>query len=209
MLFIPWHFPLHHDLSITGASQTAETEFKKQYPAIYKHLLQFKTQLSARNKAETGIRYEWYALQRCAASYWEEFEQPKIIYPDIAITCQFTFDNEQLFPDCTLFLIPSVRTYLLGILNSKVVEFFINQICPAIRGNFRRFKSIYVSQIPIPTGTKKQQTLLEQLVEQILTAKQADPQADTTPLEAEIDQVVYQLYNLTAEEIQIIEGQLN
>ncbi|MFB2738600.1 Eco57I restriction-modification methylase domain-containing protein [Umezakia ovalisporum] len=208
LLFIPWHFPLHNDLSITGASQTAETEFKKQYPVIYKYLLQFKTQLSERNKAETGIRYEWYALQRCAASYWKEFEQPKIIYPDIAVTCQFTFDNEHLFPDCTLFLIPSDRKHLIGLFNSKVVQFFINQICPAIRGNFRRFKSIYVSQIPIPKATKTQQTLLEKLVEEILTAKQANPQADITPLEAEIDQIVYQLYNLTPKEIKIIKGQI-
>jgi hypothetical protein len=57
----------------------AEKEFKKQYPAVYNHLSQFKKQLESRNAAETGIRYEWYALQRCAASYWQEFKNPKIL----------------------------------------------------------------------------------------------------------------------------------
>jgi len=178
----------------------------KKYPAIENYLSQYKKELTPGTGRKPGT-YQWYEIQDNIA-YWKEFEQPKIIYPDIAITCQFTFDNEQLFPDCTLFLIPSERQYLIGLLNSKVVQFFINQICPAIRGNFRRFKSIYVSQIPIPTATKTQQKLLEQLVEQILTLKQADPQVDTTPLEAEINRVVYQLYNLTAEEIQIIKSQI-
>ncbi|QOV24393.1 class I SAM-dependent DNA methyltransferase [Anabaenopsis elenkinii] len=209
LLFIPWHFPLHHDLSITGASQTAEREFKKQYPAIYKHLLQFKTQLSGRNKAETGIRYEWYALQRCAASYWKEFEQPKIIWGNLATKPQFAIAKQGFYLSAPANLVISPENeYILAILNSKITEFYIKQIAATRQGGFIEFKPMYVSQIPIPTATKTQQKLLEQIVEQILTVKQADPQADTTPLEAKINQVVYQLYNLTAEEIQIIKSQI-
>jgi adenine-specific DNA-methyltransferase len=150
LLFIPWHFPLHEDPSIEGASSRAEKEFEKKYPAIYNHLFQFKEQLSNRNQSETGIRYEWYALQRCAASYWQEFEKYKIVYPDIARKCEFTFDTNQIYPDCTLFIIPDVPIALLGILNSKLVEFFFKRISPSVRGDFMRFKSIYVEQIPIP-----------------------------------------------------------
>jgi hypothetical protein len=209
LLFIPWHFPLHHDLSITGASQTAETEFKKRYPAIYKHLLQFKTQLSGRNKAETGIRYEWYALQRCAASYWEEFEQPKIIYPNICKRNEFAWDESGYYTNQKAFIIPTNDKVLLAVLNSSVVMFLFEDLLSKLQGNFYEPSSIFMKYFPIPTATKKQQKLLKQLVEQILTVKQADPQANTTPLEAKINRVVYQLYNLTAEEIQIIEGQLN
>ena len=70
LVWIPWHFPLHLDKSIEGASEIAEQAFMEQYPAVYNHLLQYKQQLSARNKAETGIRYEWYAMQRWGANYW-------------------------------------------------------------------------------------------------------------------------------------------
>ena len=84
LLFIPWHFPLHENSTITGVSQNAEEQFRENYPSIYNHLLQYKDRLSNRNRAETGIRYEWYALQRCANTYLSEFEKPKIIYPDIS-----------------------------------------------------------------------------------------------------------------------------
>src|SRR5690606_3994399 len=72
LIYIPWHFPLHQDSSIKGASQEAENQFRLQFPAIYNHLLNYKEGLSKRNKAETGIRYEWYALQRWGANYWED-----------------------------------------------------------------------------------------------------------------------------------------
>lgn len=71
LIYIPWHFPLHKETSIVGASEKAELEFQKEYTDIYNHLLKYKEQLSNRNKAETGIRYEWYALQRWGANYME------------------------------------------------------------------------------------------------------------------------------------------
>jgi hypothetical protein len=206
LLFIPWHFPLHEDSTIFGASVKAEEAFRKQYPAVYKHLSQFKEQLSARNKAETGIRYEWYALQRCAATYYKEFEENKIVYPDIANNCNFAIDTIQMFPDCTLFMIPDKALVLSAILNSKTVEFFFAQICPKVRGNFMRFKSIYVSQIPIPSPTDTQDACVTEIVNKILEIKRQNPNADTSSLEKEIDQIVYQLYGLTDEEIGIIEN---
>jgi hypothetical protein len=73
LIYIPWHFPFQFDESIQGASEKAEQAFKEQYPAVYSHMLQYKEPLSNRNKAETGIRYEWYAMQRWGAKYWENF----------------------------------------------------------------------------------------------------------------------------------------
>ena len=72
LIYIPWHFPLQFDESITGASEKAEIAFQEQYPAVYQHMLKYKEPLSKRNKAETGIRYEWYAMQRWGAKYWVE-----------------------------------------------------------------------------------------------------------------------------------------
>uniref|UniRef100_UPI002432853A Eco57I restriction-modification methylase domain-containing protein n=1 Tax=Leyella stercorea TaxID=363265 RepID=UPI002432853A len=83
LIYIPWHFPLQFDESITGASEKAEIAFQEQYPAVYQHMLKYKEPLSKRNKAETGIRYEWYAMQRWGAKYWEDFSKPKIVYPNM------------------------------------------------------------------------------------------------------------------------------
>jgi hypothetical protein len=204
LIFVPWHFPLHDDPSITGASNMAECEFAKRYPAIFAHLLQFKSKLEERNRAETGVRYEWYALQRWGAEYWREFEQPKIVFPDIASTPQFAWDDAQTYLVNTSYILLAPR-WALGVLNSKAVLWFYCSISNAIRGGYLRFIAQYVSQIPIPPATPSQQKEITALVDNILAAKQADPSADVTALEREIDERVYRLYGLTPEEIKIVE----
>jgi hypothetical protein len=82
---------------------------------------------------------------------------------------------------------------LLGFLNSSIIQFFISQIFPAIRGNFRRFKSIYVSQIPIPTATEAEQKTIETLVQKCLEAKGQN----VGQWEQEIDEIVARLYGLS------------
>ncbi|QJB43482.1 Eco57I restriction-modification methylase domain-containing protein [Dolichospermum flos-aquae] len=134
----------------------------EKYPAIENHLSQYKDKLEMR-----AGDYKWFELQASPAEV-NRFEYRKIVYPDIASSCEFAFDNNSIFPDCTLFCIPSESEYLLGFLNSSIIQFFISQICPAIRGNFRRFKSIYVSQIPIPTATAAEQKAIETLVSYVL-----------------------------------------
>ena len=86
LIYVPWHFPLHKDTTIQGASEKAEKAFMEQYPAVYQHLLHYKEQLSARNKAETGIRYEWYAMQRWGANYSDDFNKPKICWASVGET---------------------------------------------------------------------------------------------------------------------------
>lgn len=53
---------------------------------------------------------------------------------------------------------------------------------------------------------RKKLNLLSPLVTQILAAKQRGPNADTSALERQIDEMVYELYELTPEEIAIVEG---
>ena len=132
-----------------------------------------------------------------------EFETPKIVYPDISKDSYFTLDRENFFPDCTLFLIPSQKIYIAGVLNSASIKFFFSQISPKIRGDFMRFKSIYVSQIPIPPAPEADCLAIETLVQQCLDAKGVGVEE----WEAEIDDRVAHLYGLTAEEMRIIRGE--
>ncbi|QOV24365.1 class I SAM-dependent DNA methyltransferase [Anabaenopsis elenkinii] len=183
------------------SQKEADKIFAKTYPGIYQYFEQFRKSLIKR--CDQG-KFFW-ELRSCI--YWEEFEQPKIIWGNLATKPQFAIAKQGFYLSAPANLVVSPENeHILAILNSKITQFYIKQIAATRQGGFIEFKPMYVSQIPIPTATKKQHKLLEQIVEQILTVKQADPQADTTPLEAEIDQVVYQLYNLTAEEIKIIEG---
>lgn len=205
LLYIPWHFPLHLDGSIKGASLKAEQAFLRDYPAIYEHLSRFRDDLESRKQDETGLRYEWYALQRYAAEYWQEFEKPKIIYPDIAQRAEFAFDDGGRFAVNTLYILPTSEKWLLSILNSSLMFWFYTKISAQIRGGFVRYIAQYVSQIPIVRNT--QINTVNLLTEQLLAAKATNPAADVSALEAEIDQRVYALYGLTAEEIRIVEGE--
>ena len=72
LLYIPWHFPLGNTVK-KGPLDEAENLFRSNYPVLYEYFLENKDRLLKRNKAETGIRYEWYALQRSGSSYKEDF----------------------------------------------------------------------------------------------------------------------------------------
>ena len=205
LLFIPWHFPFHNDKDISGASEQAEKAFQNQYKYIYEHLLKFKHKLGARNKVETGIRYEWYAMQRYASDYFHEFEQPKIMYQVLQVKPCFIYDDQGLYSNNSIWFIPSDDKALLGILNSKMGWWLISKYCTAIQNGYQLIWK-YFSQIPIATGHEAIKDMITLVVDQILSAKKIDPETDTTALEAQIDQLVYQLYELTEDEIKIIEN---
>ncbi|MDR2117595.1 MAG: N-6 DNA methylase, partial [Planctomycetaceae bacterium] len=97
--------------------------------------------------------------------------------------------------------------YLLGILNSKIISYwFAHKFGKLQRGIFPQFKINELAQFPIPNITPKKQQPIIDLVNQILSAKIENPNTDTTKLESKIDRLVYKLYNLTEQEIKIIEG---
>jgi len=162
--------------------------------------------LESRNKAETGIRYEWYALQRCAASYFKEFDKPKIIVPAIIKKPSNCWDSTGFYSNDKTTIVATDSKYVLGIMNCRITDFVMQQISSTKQGGYFEYKPVYIAQTPIPAASPNQQTEIETIVNQILTAKAADPTADTSALEAEIDRLVYALYGLTDDEIAIVEG---
>lgn len=92
--------------------------------------------------------------------------------------------------------------YLLGILNSRYASVLLTNI----RGGDYHIVPEHIRNIPIPPATATQQKPVIALVDKILAAKKQDPSADTSALEAQIDDLVYALYGLTAEEIAVVEG---
>ncbi|WP_071190018.1 TaqI-like C-terminal specificity domain-containing protein [Trichormus sp. NMC-1] len=96
--------------------------------------------------------------------------------------------------------------YILGILNSKLIDFVYTSINPEKGEALAQVKAFHLGLLPFYPISLKEQIPFIEIVDQILTAKKSDPNADTTALEAEIDQMVYQLYDLKTEKIQIIES---
>src|SRR5260221_17220 len=117
----------------------------EQYPAVFAHLQQYQPQLEARwDKGN-----HWWELRAC--DYYEEFEKPKIIFPDIADGCKFAFDTAGIYSTNTTYLMPvdPSQKYLVSLLNSSLVEFFFRDLSALIRSGYLRFFTQYVTQIPI------------------------------------------------------------
>jgi len=204
LLFIPWHFPLHNDPSIKGASSKAEEAFREQYPGVYNHLYKNKEGLMKRNVAETGIRYEWYALQRYGANYWKEFSKPKITWGNLALKSQFAFSEVDFVINAPSPFISTDNLYLLAVLNSKVGEYYIKSLGVARNGGYIEFKPMFVEQLPVPIISNNQHQVISELVKKILLNKKDGIATDT--LEKELNCIIYDIYNLTRDEKMFLES---
>lgn len=213
VIFIPWHFP---NTGSPKDMEQNEQDFFTHYPIIYAHLLSHKDELLKRNKDETGKRYEWYCLQRWAASYLQDFEKEKIVYGEIVQEPRFYLDNGEcelgvFYAEATSFILTGEHLrYLLGMLHSKLITFAFKTFYAGggLGESGYRYKKAFIERLPIPQITPKNQELAHKITdcaEQILQSKAKDPKANTQELEKEIDALVYQLYNLIDEEIKTIE----
>ncbi|MBN8587303.1 MAG: Eco57I restriction-modification methylase domain-containing protein [Rhodothermia bacterium] len=95
--------------------------------------------------------------------------------------------------------------FILALLNSKLFDFIYWTINPEKGEALAEVKAMHLDQLPIKLADNSTQEKIETLVDQILAKKSQDLSADTTDLENKIDTLVYQLYELTEEEIKIIE----
>ena len=216
IIYVPWHFPLHNDSSIKGASQAAEDEFKKQYSAIYNHLLKFKNELSNRNNAETGVRYEWYALQRWGSNYWEDFSKQKIVYIEIMtdnaqdgyeFPC-FTYDIQDTVVLNTAYIMTGNEVelkYILAILNSKLGRQLVKYYTVQLQQKQFRMLNQYVSNFPIPKASEERLESFKIKVDRILLHKKNND--DYSIIENELLQEIYSIFDLSLEEIEFIEIQ--
>ncbi|EJV6773450.1 Eco57I restriction-modification methylase domain-containing protein [Campylobacter jejuni] len=209
VIFIPWHFP---NVEKPKTMLENEQDLKEQYPSLYKHLLSHKERLSKRNKEETGIRYEWYCLQRWGANYYQEFEREKIGWQRITQEPSFILEKEYILLDSMAFMVANSKNelkYLLGFLNSNLIFYYFKNIGHLYSDKGFLLSNQYVEKFPIPKINSKNQKLADELInlaDDILKAKEQDKNANTQELENKINSLVYKLYNLNEEEIKIIKN---
>jgi adenine-specific DNA-methyltransferase len=188
-------FPYNDDYSIADI---------KEYPEISSYLEKQKAKLSQRAIIKEGLINKtkcWYEYQQINKTV--EYNTEYIIYPNVSFGNNFTLTKGAVI-DMTGFLIKSNSRYLLAILNSKLIAFLMNIWSISRRGGYLEYKVQYIEKIPIKNISEKEQKPFIELVEKILAGRKNDN--DTTELENQIDQLVYQLYGLTEEEIKIIEN---
>ncbi|HID0130470.1 TPA: class I SAM-dependent DNA methyltransferase [Campylobacter jejuni] len=178
----------------------------KHYPSLKKHFDEFYPQLEKR--ADKGLTP--YNLRNCA--YIEEFEKEKIVYPCImAKEPYFSYETSFAFAMAPANIITSnsdILKYILAFLNSDFIYLMLRKFYMG-GGIEGELKTNNLEKLPIPKINSKNQKLADELinlVDEILKAKEQDKNANTQELENKINSLVYKLYNLTEEEIKIIEN---
>jgi hypothetical protein len=197
-----------------------------QYPSVLRYLEQFKKELSPKKSKEQEIgrkpgKYEWYEIQDSTA-YYKDFEKPKIVWGNLATRASFSLDAKNGFyvnaPAC---IMPSSSRYVLGILNSNLMSYFLKSICAERQGGFIEQKPVYVSQVPIKEPTKEQEIEMTQRVEKMLqlnetlvkigdklTDERARIENEIAKTDSEIDELVYRIHGLTEDERKIVEDSM-
>ena len=193
----------------------------KRYPAVEAHLRPFKQRLEKR-----ATKQAWYELQQPQLAFAPLMDAEKLIFPDIATTPRFALDMTGFYGANTTYFIPRKDPYLLGLLNSRIGSFYFSVVCAGLEGKteiYLRFFGQYLEGFPVRTINVSDSTDREhrdrmvQLVTQMLEAKEQLAAAQTerdkafyeskcAMVDRQIDNLVYELYDLTPEEIAIVEG---
>jgi len=155
------------------------------------------------------------------------FHRTKLVVPDYNDEASFSFDNQGYFFKTGYGAIATEPTaspyFILGLLNSKLLFTYLRSISTSLRGGYVRFWSQYIEQLPIRTidsndvADKKRHDSIVTKVEAMLEAKKQLAKAHIdkkktyyenrcTALDRQIDRLVYDLYDLTDDEIEIVEG---
>ena len=189
----------------------SEAELTSKYPLIWDYFLECEEKLKGRENGKMNVS-QWWAFGRnqnlgC-------FSQPKIINQVLANHSALTLDTNQeyyfvgggtaggygitLKKDCELSYM-----YLLGLLNSTLLEKYLQSYSTPFKGGFFAYNRETMGKLPIATTTERKCKVVEPIVHNILTLKSQGK--DTTALEQQIDNMVYKLYELTYEEVKIID----
>jgi type I restriction-modification system DNA methylase subunit len=205
--------------------------FKAKYPLTWQYLLDNQDYLENRENGKLGGE-KWYAFGRSQAL--EVMPLPKIFTPDIAPRSAFSLDihGDNFFTGGVAggygILVNSSysREYILGLLNSRLLEWFIHQTATSMRGGWFSYESRFIRHLPIKTidfenpTEKDSHDKIIKLVEKMLEVKKSLAVAQTDrdkmfferyceSLDKQIDMLVYNLYKLSIEEINLIEEATN
>ncbi|EOX5906132.1 Eco57I restriction-modification methylase domain-containing protein [Campylobacter coli] len=173
------------------------------YPNLKKHLDKFQNVITSDNKP--------YGLHRARD---EKFftGSPRIVALRKCVgEPKFSYVDFDCYVSATFYVIKTQRInvkYLTAILNSKLIAFWLKHK-GKMQGNNYQIDKEPLLNIPIVDTNSKNKKLADELinlVDEILKAKEQDKNANTQELENKINSLVYKLYNLTEEEIKIIEN---
>jgi len=208
-------------------------ETLKNSPHSYSVLEKEQKNLSKRiwfGKNAIQLSGKWYGYMYL--DNYEFFKAPHLLTPSLSDKSNFTIGTGDLFVTGTAGVtsvvlkdIPESTEYILGVLNSKLISFFVQKHSPVFQGGYHKFSSPYLRKIPIrridfknPSELKLHNSLKELVMKMhslqsrlvSFADKRTDEQArieeEIKKTDAEIDDLVYKLYGVTDAERKVIES---
>lgn len=196
-------------LSIHNVIYTTKETKIDSYPETLYYLNIHKEKLSQKRETKKGT-LPWWCLHW--PRYKGLFENEKIILRQTSDKLIASFDNENYYTMNNVIIFQLLENtsfnykFILSLLNSKVMNFVYQNLTQEKSRVFAEVKPINIRKLPIKEISKDNQQPFIDKADEILEIKKANPQADTSALEREIDLMVYELYGLTQEEIEIVEN---
>jgi len=191
----------------------------EKYPAVKKYLEQFIPKINQtgevfvnkngiKEKTRKKTNNKWFETQDQIAFY-EEFAKEKIIWKRIGSSIRFSYSEDEIYClDSTCIATGEKVKYLTALLNSKLCNYQLIQNAPRTGMGDLILSVQAIEPLLVYYPNKIEQKNIEIIFDQILVQKKQNPDADTSTLEAKIDEMVYKLYGLTEEEIKIVEESL-
>jgi hypothetical protein len=208
-----------YNLTSHGAKLISKSELQKNFPLAWKYLTATRKLLESREDGKFIGVEKWWQFGR--NQNIAEMAKPKLLTQVLSKHSSFTEDAaaEYCFVGggnaggygVQIDLKGSMPPrYLLGLLNSRLLEFYLRNISTPFQGGFHSYARRFIEQLPIKTIDSKNKSDLaksreiERIVGEIIEAKKKDFNADTAILDSEIDQLVYDLYEVKPSDIDIV-----
>lgn len=146
-----------------------------------------------KEKGRKKTTNKWFETQD-SISYWDDFNQPKIIYPNMTKYLPFVFDTKQFVTNQKCFIVIGENlAFLTAFLNSSLFKFCFRDSFPELQGGTRELSKIFFDKIPVYQPNKTVEKEFLQLVNSI-------QESYTREKAIEIDKELFELYGLTQEE---------
>ena len=194
------------------ANLYSETEISALYPQGYAYLKECEGELRGREKGRLENDDFWFRY--IYPKNLVLFNHEKLVAPEISLGGNFAYDVKGEFYSTTKIYgyikketVKESYKFWLGLFNSRLFWYYLQNTGYVLRGGYFTFKTNYINPFPVPAyeNIVRVETEIVDLVDKVLLMKRENPQADTSVLEHQIDHIVYQLYGLTEEEINLIE----
>ena len=216
-----------------------EAELQRKFPNGYAYLKEYRRELTdIRERQKTNTKY-WYSCHR--SRDMNVFESERIITPEISLGCNMTIAPAGLYHNTKVYsIVPSSnskedKSYWLGLLNSRIMWWFLSTTGYVLRGGYFVFKTNYLNPFPIrtidfndPADRARHESMVALVTRMLDLTPLLSPQFQPTKLggrkpprtpqekeslareiestDRRIDSLVYELYGLSEDEIRIVEG---